>query len=165
MKPQLRKHLIACALLAGLGLSAQAQTTPTPAQPASAPKAERHHGHGKFDPAKRAERMNQRLAELKQKLQITPNQEQAWTSFSAAMQPPAQRAKPDREALSRMTTPDRIDQMRILRDQRNAEMDRRADATKAFYGQLNAAQQKTFDDETARMFQHRGMGGGHRHHG
>jgi len=162
MKPQLRKHLIACALLAGLGLSAQAQTSPTP--PASSPKAERHHG-GKFDPAKRAERMNQHLAQLKQKLQITPNQEQAWTSFSAAMQPPAQRAKPDREALSRMTTPDRIDQMRILRDQRNAEMDRRADATKAFYGQLNADQQKTFDSETARMFQHRGMGGGRHHHG
>jgi hypothetical protein len=162
MKPQLRKHLIACALLAGLGLSAQAQTTPTPAQPASAPKAERHHGHGKFDPAKRAERMNQRLAELKQKLQITPNQEQAWTSFSAAMQPPAQRARPDREALARMTTPDRIDHLRALRDQRNAEMDRRADATKAFYGQLSAEQQKTFDSESARMLQRRGMG--HRHH-
>lgn len=161
MKPQLRKHLIACALLAGLGLSAHAQTLPTP--PASAPKAEHHHG--KFDPAKRAERMNQRLAELKQKLQITPNQEQAWTSFAAAMQPPAQRARLDRDALSRMTTPDRLDQMRIVREQRNAEMDRRADATKAFYGQLNADQKKTFDSETARMFQHRGMGGGRHHHG
>ena len=159
MKPQLRKHLIACALLAGLGLSAQAQTAPTP--PASAPKAERQHGN--FDPAKRAERVNKRLADLKQKLQITPNQEQAWASFSAAMQPPAQRARPDREALAGMSTPDRIDHMRALRDQRNAEMDRRADATKAFYGQLNADQQKTFDSETARMFQHRGMG--HRHHG
>ena len=161
MKPQLRKHLIACALLAGLGLSAQAQTAPTP--PASgAPKAEHHHG--KFDPAKRAEQMNKRLADLKQKLQITPSQEQAWTSFSAAMQPPARRARPDREALARMSTPDRIDHMRVLRDQRNAEMDRRADATKAFYGQLSAEQQKTFDDETARMFQRRGMGRRH-HHG
>lgn len=163
MKPQLRKHLVACALLAGLGLSAQAQTqtAPTPAPAASAAaKAERQ---GKFDPAKRAERMNQRMAQLKQKLQITPAQEQAWTSFTTAMQPPAQAQRPDREALARMTTPDRIDQMRALRDQRNAEMDRRADATKAFYGQLSAEQKKTFDSETARMFQPRGMG--HRHHG
>lgn len=159
MNTRLRKHLVACALLAGLGLSAHAQTAPTPPE-GGAPKAERHHG--KFDPAQRAERMNKRLADLKQKLQITPNQEQAWASFSAAMQPPAQRARPDREALARMTTPDRIDHMRALREQRNAEMDRRGDATKAFYGQLSAEQQKTFDSETARMLQRRGMG--HRHH-
>lgn len=157
MKPQLRKHLMTCALLAALGVGVAA-TAQTPPAGASAPAAGGHHGHGKHDPAKRAERINQRLADLKQKLQITANQEAAWSSFSTAMQPPAQRQRLDREALSRMTTPDRIDQMRAVREQRNAEMDRRAEATKAFYGQLSAGQKTTFDGETARMFQHRGMG-------
>jgi hypothetical protein len=106
--------------------------------------------------ARHAERMN----ELKQKLQITAAQEGAWTSFTEAMQPPANRQRPDREALMRLTTPERIDQMRALRTQRNAEMDRRAEATKAFYAQLAPAPQKTFDEATARRW------GGHRgHHG
>lgn len=164
MKLHARKHLTTCALLAGLATAAFAQTTPaTPATPA-APAAERQHRHhGKLDPAQRAERMHARMAELKQKLQIKPGQEAAWSSFTTAMQPSAHGPRVDREALARMNTPDRIDQMRSLREQRNAEMDRRAEATKAFYGQLDAQQQKTFDDATARMFQ-RGGHGMHRHH-
>ena len=156
MKLHLRKHLLTCALLAGLGAVAQAQTTPaTPAAPA----AEGQRGHaGKFDPARRAERINKLLADLKQKLQLSAGQETAWTSFAAAMQPSAQRQRPDREALLRMTTPDRIDHLRTLREQRNAEMDRRGQAAKAFYAQLNAEQKKTFDAETARLFAR----GGHR---
>jgi hypothetical protein len=156
VKVQLRKHLVTCALLAGVGIAAYAQTAASPTPPASAPQA---HGH-KFDPAKRAERVNRRLADLKQKLQINASQEPAWTSFANAMQPPANVQRPDRAALAGMTTPDRIDHMRAMRDRRNAEMDRRAEATKAFYAQLNAEQKKTFDAETARMFQ----GGRHRHH-
>jgi hypothetical protein len=160
MKLHVRKHLFTCALLAGLGVAAQAQSQPAASGPG--PTAERHHHHGKHDPAKRAERINQRLNDLKQKLQIAAGQEPAWTSFANAMQP-APRQRPDREAIARMSTPDRLDHMRALRDQRNAEMDRRADATKAFYAQLNAEQKKTFDGETARLLQrgHRM----HRHHG
>ncbi len=33
--------------------------------------------------------MERHAAELKQKLQITPAQESAWTAFTTAMQPPA----------------------------------------------------------------------------
>jgi len=158
MKLHLRKHLATCALLAGVGLAAQAQTAPGPA-----PQDPVAHGH-RWDPAKRAERVQQRLADLKQKLQLAPGQEPAWTSFASAMQPPAQMPRPDREALARMPTPDRLDHLRALRERRNAEMDRRAEATKAFYGQLNAEQKKVFDAETARMFA-RGQHGKGRHHG
>lgn len=152
MKLHVRKQLLTCALVASLGTAAYAQVA-TPATPA-APAAEAQRGHHgkKFDPAKRAERVNQRLAQLKDKLQLSASQEAAWSSFAAAMQPPAQRRHIDREALQAMTTPDRLDHMRAMREQRNAEMDRRAEATKAFYGQLNAEQQKTFDSETARRF-------------
>jgi periplasmic protein CpxP/Spy len=161
MNRTFHKHIAACALLAGLGI-ATAQAQPAPAAPpaagASAPQG-RH-----FDPARMAERVNRRLADLKQKLQITAAQENAWNSFASAMQPPATMPqRPDRQSLAGMTTPERIDQMRAMRDRRNAEMDRRAEATKAFYAQLTPEQQKTFDAESARMFQHGPMHGGHGH--
>lgn len=154
MTRSFRKHFIAATVIAGACFgAAQAQTSPS--APANPPQQGRH-----FDPARMAARVNQHLADLKQKLQISAAQESAWTSFSTAMQPPANVQRPDRQALSAMTTPERLDQMRAMRDRRNAEMDRRADATKTFYAQLTPDQKKTFDTETARMFQ-----GGHGKHG
>lgn len=149
----LRKHIVTCALIAGIGAAAYAQTAPT--TPPAAPQGK----HERFDPAKRAEMRAKRLADLKQKLQIQPNQEAAWTSFTNAMRPSANTPRPDPQALANLSTPDRIDQMRALRTQRNAEMDRRAEATKAFYAQLTTEQKKTFDAESARRF------GRHGHHG
>ena len=154
MKLSIRKHIATLALLAGAGIAAQAQTAPTPP---AAPQGQHH----RFDPAKRAEFFARRMTDLKQKLQIQPNQESAWSSFTTAMQPPANRQRIDRQALANLSTPDRIDQMRALRNQRNAEMDRRAEATKAFYAQLTSEQKKTFDTETAHRGRH---GGGMRHH-
>ena len=155
------KHMAAAVLMATMGLTAATAQTPPPA---GAP--ERHHGH-RLDPAQmqeraaqRQERMAQRQAELKQKLQITPAQESAWSSFTAAMKPGARPPRPDREALARLSTPDRIDQMRVLRNQRIAEQDRRGEAIKAFYAVLTPAQQQVFDAETLRHG-HRGHGAGH----
>ena len=164
MKLHLRKQLATCALLAGVGLAAHAQTAPVPAPAATGTDAAQSHGK-RFDPAQRAERVNRRLADLKQKLQLSAQQEPAWGTFANAMQPPAQLERPDREAIARMSTPDRIDHLRALRERRHAEMDRRAEATKAFYAQLSAEQKKVFDAETARLFAGRRGMGGHRHHG
>ena len=149
----LRTTLATCALVAGAGLAA-AQTQPVaPAAPATPGGPAAHERH--FDPARMAERMNRHLADLKQKLQLSPAQEGAWSSFANAMQPQAPIQRPDPQAMAGLSTPERIDQMRAMRDRRNAEMDRRAEATKAFYAQLTPEQKKTFDAETARM--------GHRH--
>ena len=94
----------------------------------------------------------------------TPAQEGAWNAWTAAMKPPANLQRPNREEMAKLTTPERIDRMRQLRTQRQAEMDKRADATKSFYAALNADQKKVFDTETAR-FGHGGPRGGHgRHH-
>ncbi|MGZ5272445.1 MAG: Spy/CpxP family protein refolding chaperone [Ramlibacter sp.] len=145
----LRTSLATCALVAGAGLAA-AQTQPgAPVAPAAPGGPEAHGRH--VDPAKMAERMNRHLADLKQKLQLSPAQEGAWTSFANAMQPQAPMQRPDPQAMAGLSTPERIDQMRAMRDRRNAEMDRRAEATKAFYAQLTPEQKKTFDAETARM--------------
>lgn len=147
-----RKHLIAVALLASVGLGAIAQTAPAPANP---PAEGRYHH--RMDPAKMQERFTQRMADLKQKLQLTAAQEPAWTSFTNGMRPTGTMQRIDREALSKLSTPDRIDQMRALRNQRMAEMDRRGEATKAFYNALTPDQKKVFDAETSR----RGHRGGH----
>ena len=153
------KQLIAGAVLAVVGVVAVAQT---PAQAGG--------GMGRqerLDPARMHERMQahmaQRQGRLKETLQITPDQEGAWDAWSAAMQPPANWKRPDRAEFERLTTPERIDRMRTMRNERMGMMDRRADATKAFYASLNPIQKRVFDLETARHGHGGGRHGGHGH--
>ena len=157
MTSPLRTHLIATAL--AIAATAALAQSPAPAAPQGAGGAP----HGRhWDPAKMQERQAQRLAELKQKLQITAAQESAWNSFVGAVRPNLERKRMDRDALARMSTPDRIDHLRALRQQRAAEMDRRGEATKSFYATLSSEQQKVFDAETARMGHGGRKHGGHR---
>ena len=170
------KQLLASALLAGFGLAAIAQTPPAaPAGPGpgagGAPAQHMQHGK-RMDPAKfeemrkrRAEHMAKRMTDLKQKLALAPAQEGAWTTWTTAMQPPVQpHQRPDRAEFQKLSTPERIDRMRAHRTQRQAEMDKRLDATKSFYAALNADQKKVFDAESMRFMRggrHGGHGGGH----
>lgn len=157
----LQRHLIAAGLVAALGLGAVASAQTPPAGPAGRPDpAQREQFRARMQ-----ERMAQRLAELKQKLQITAGQEAAWTTWTAAMKP-APHQRPDRAELEKLSTPERIDRMRALRAERNADMDRRMDATKSFYAQLSADQKKVFDAESLRFLRGgRGGGMGPRHRG
>lgn len=79
------------------------------------------------------------------------------------MQPPAigQRPAQNRADWARLTTPQRIDQMQQRASERQQQMAQRGDAIKAFYAQLSAEQQKTFDERSRRD----GRRGDHRHHG
>ena len=161
------KRLLLAGLIATFAAASMAQTPPTPAPDG---KPGMQHRMGKHDPAKMKEFMAKRQAELKQKLAITTAQEGAWTAWTGAMQPPAVRpARPSREDFAKLTTPERIDKMREMRAQRQAAMDKRADATKTFYGALSADQKKTFDAESARFAGRHGGRGGHGgpggHHG
>ena len=155
MKP-IRTTLIAAGLALALGGTAFAQ--PGPMAGTGAQQAR---------PEQMRERMTARhtrqLTELKAKLKLDASQESAWKTFADAMQPPAlPPARPDRAALEKLSTPERIDQMQALHTQREAEMKKRGDATKAFYAGLNAEQKKTFDQETAHYMS---RGPGMRHHG
>ena len=162
MKPH-RRHLLAAGLIAAAGFGA-AIAQVQPSGPAGGPG--RDPARMEQFRAKMEQRMAQRLADLKQKLAITPAQEGAWNAWTAATKPPANLQRPNPEELAKLTTPERIDRMRQMRAQRQAEMDKRADATKTFYAALNADQKKVFDAETARRFGHGGPRGGHgRHHG
>lgn len=162
------KHFTAAAMIATAGMASYAQPATGGPQMDPAKRAEYVAKRAEHQ-AKRAERMAQRQAELKQKLGITSAQESAWTSFTNAMKPGERKARMDRDAFAKLSTPDRIDQMKSLRNTRIAEMDRRADATKAFYAVLTPAQKTTFDAETSKKRGghggHRGHGGGHGGHG
>lgn len=174
---QNRLHsLVLAGLLAGAGMTAMAQPGPgpdgagRPMMGASGPMAGQRGMQGRMDPARMEAMMAKRHDALKAKLKLTPEQEGAWTTFTAAMKPPAKTdfQRPDRAELDKLTTPERIDKMRALRNERmtamNAEMDKREEAIKTFYGALNADQKKTFDAEHARMGamhgEHRGPRGG-----
>lgn len=175
----LSRSLVVAGLMAGSALTSFAQTTPAAPKPTAAASAPTKHGdmhggmHGRMDPAKMEAMVAKHLADLKTKLKITPAQEGSWTTFTAAMKPPARPevARPDRAEMDKLTTPERIDKMRALRAQhqadRQANMDKREAAVKAFYADLNAEQKKTFDAEHSKMMHRwgdrmKGHGAGHR---
>ncbi len=111
-----------------------------------------HEGAGKGgERAERHQRMEQRMAEhqqkLRQDLKLTPQQEAAWTRYVESFKrpaPPAQR--PDREALQRMTTPERLDFMQARKAERDTHMNRIVEATRSLYAALTPEQQKVFDE-------------------
>ena len=152
----IRNTLIAASLWVGLTGLTLAQTAPE--AKTNGPRAERMD---KMQ-TKMGERHAKHLAELKGKLKLEAGQETTWAAFEQSMQMPGKSmARPDRVAMAKLTTPERIDQMQAHKVQRDAEMQKHADATKTFYAALNASQKKVFDTETARAMQ--SMGGGMRH--
>ena len=150
----LPRHAVAgaaAALFATLALPAFAQA---PVSNPSTPDPQVRYEPREESRPQRMERMQKRMGEFKQALQLNPAQEDAWNQYQQAMKPPTQPpARPDVEAFKQLSTPERIERLRALREQHAAEMDRRGEATKAFYAQLNPAQQKTFDAQSLRWMQ------------
>jgi hypothetical protein len=168
-------RIAAAALLAACAVGAQAQTAAPPAAPGSQPPGMHMHDPARMQQMQQMQQMHQqhmqerharRMESLKRILQITPQQEGAWTAWTSAMKPAA-RQRRNREEFARMTTPQRIDAMRQARAQRIAEQDRRGEATKTLYSQLSAPQQKAFDEVSLKFLSRGGHRGGmHRgHHG
>lgn len=169
-KPVLLAGLLATAAFAALSQAPAAGDCAGMLGAGGAMHEGRGHGRmGQMDPVKRQAWMNQRSAELKAKLKITPAQEGAWATFAAAMKPPADllAKRPDRAELDKLPMPERIDKMKALRTQRmtemNAAMDTRGEATKAFYAALTPEQQKVFDASAMRHPGADGHHGGARH--
>ena len=142
--------VIAAALGASAGVYAQAQApgAPPPAQ------GQRQMGQrGQMDPAQMQQRMAERQAERAQRvhdlLQITPNQENAFKAWQDAMKPPAIPSQADRQArrdaIDKMTTPQRFDDRLAQSTERFNAQKTRIEATKRFYNVLSASQKKAFD--------------------
>ncbi len=157
------KPVVLASLLAISAFAAHAQSTAAPATEDRAGHSMHAHageGHGERHTEWQARRA-QRAAELKAQLQLTADQERHWDAFVAAMKPPAHAARPQREDLAKLSTPERLDKMKEMRTQREATFAQREAATRAFYATLTAEQKKVFDDRTARMHRHghhRGQG-------
>lgn len=119
---------------------------------------------GKMNPEQMQKHHEQRASDLKAKLKLSPSQEGAWSTFSAATKPPADMGKMREQhaEMAKLTTPERIDRMQAMHVQRDTVMKQRGDATKAFYGQLTAEQKAVFDAQTGPGKRHRREGG---HHG
>ena len=139
------KHLFALSALGlSLGLSVHAQPFDGPSHGSQF----EHHRHmmEKFH--------EKRLSALKSKLKVTASQEAAWQQFVLSHQPPKKPllSPPDREAMAKMTTPDRIEKMQAQFEAHHTAMQdhmkERAQATLAFYNQLSDEQKKTFDAQT-----------------
>ena len=163
-RPPKIKPLLLAILLAGAAMSAMAQTPPS--GPMAWPGSEQRGmmRHGPMDPAKMQAIVAQRQAALKEKLKITAAQESAWSAFTSSVQPRADMHKRRREMraeMDKLTTPERIDTMRAQRTQRDAEMDKRGEATKAFYGALNPEQRQVFDAERMQGRPEHGFGRRH----
>ena len=159
------KPLLLVGLMAGAAFSALAQTPPAGPMGGQGGEQRGMLRHGPMDPAKMQAMMAKRQAALKETLKITAAQEGAWTAFTSTMQPSAdmqKRRMEMRAEMDKLTTPERIDKMRALRNQRDAEMDKRASATKTFYAALSPEQQKVFDAQPMRG-DHGGHGQGQGH--
>jgi protein CpxP len=152
MKPVL-KTILLTSLLASFTVLSQAQPAAGPGPGAGGP------GPNSDLRARMQEHRGQRVADIKAKLKLSSEQEGAWTTYLAAMKPPANVQRPNRADIDKLTTPERLDKMRELRKLREAEMDKREDATRAFYATLSAEQKKTFDANTGRPFHRRGPQG------
>lgn len=160
LKSPFSMPLLLAALLAGGGiLAATAYALPV-GSPDGKPRCEAGAGQN----AQSREAFHaQRLAALKEKLQLAPEQEAAWSTFAASLQPMGQPGM-DRQAmhaeLDKLNTAERMERMQALAASRHAHMTARAEAIKTFYTQLTPEQQKVFDAETASQRAHRGH-----HHG
>lgn len=141
----LRKSIIVGMTVLGIGASAMA---------APAVDAPREHAYAatKFDPAKRAERIEQRQQKLHDALKLTANQEAAWKTYLAAIKPQERIGRADPVALktadAEMNAPRRAEKRLEFSKARIAHQETRLEALKAFYAVLTPEQQKTFDQQS-----------------
>ncbi len=85
-----------------------------------------------------------RAYRLHQVLKLTPAQEPAWQAYQEKMKA-APMNFPDRDAMAKLSTPERLDAMQAMAKEHQTVMASHAAATKEFYAQLTPEQQKAFD--------------------
>jgi len=103
----------------------------------------------------RAKHQQKFLDDMKVFLQLQPTQEAAWQTFATSMKAAQKRpTRPSQAEIEKWSTPERIDKMMAIKQERDADMMQRLNATKVFYGTLTPAQQKVFDTQTQKLMMH-----------
>lgn len=136
---------LAPVVFGGVLLTSLMATASFAQQPPPAAAGQPRDGRGEWrrpDPEAMAARRAERLRAA---LQLRPDQEPALKAFLDAVKPPARPAPRERAGMAQMTTPQRLDAQRARMTEHLARFDQRAAATKKFYAQLSAPQQKAFD--------------------
>jgi periplasmic protein CpxP/Spy len=154
MMNTLRKRMLTG--LAVLYIGAGALTAHAQAPAAGNPPNQQERGDHAQMAARMKERIAKRQAELHDKLKLSPGQEGAWNTYIGRMQPADRPQRPDRDAMQKLSVPERMDQMMAMLKQHEQQLAERTAATKEFYAQLTPEQQKVFNAEF-------GKGWGHRH--
>jgi Spy/CpxP family protein refolding chaperone len=146
----LKSKLTMIVLTAAFAAGAQAQSAP--AADSGKPAAQ----HEKMDHAKMQAMMQKHIAELHDKLKLTPQQEPAWKTFIDAVKPGEMKmpSEQDRKAMDQLSAPDRMEKHLQMMKERMAKMESRLAALKTFYATLTPEQQKTFDDAHRQMMHH-----------
>lgn len=128
-----------------LGLSA----TTVPAQAEQA-HAGQHQQHGNW-----GERAAAHQKKLHEQLKLTPSQDAAWSTYTAAIKPAARGERPARGEWKSLPAPERLAKRIEMAKQHIAHMETRLAALNTFYGVLTPEQKKVFDANS--------MGHGKRH--
>ncbi|QBE63405.1 Spy/CpxP family protein refolding chaperone [Pseudoduganella lutea] len=149
----LRKNIIVGMTVLSIGSAAIAA-------PAAETAQHRAYAETKFDPVKRAERIEQRQQKLHDALKLTANQETAWKTYIAAIKPQQPVGRADRVSFKELNAPQRAEKRLELSKARIAHQETRLEALKTFYATLTPEQQKVFDEQRGHG-KHRGRA--HRH--
>lgn len=170
----LRKNVIIAMSVLSMGaasLTVHAQEAAASAPAASTGAKATHEGHRGGPRGERggnpAERMAKYQARLHDKLKLTAAQEPAWATFTAANAPvkPMGDWNAKREAMAKLSAPERMEQWIAMSKERIASQESRLASLKAFYAVLTPEQKKVFDDSVPGG-KHGGMRGHHGgHHG
>ncbi|PMQ18338.1 Spy/CpxP family protein refolding chaperone [Janthinobacterium sp. AD80] len=173
----LRKNVIIAMSVLSMGaasLTVHAQEAAASAPAASTQAKPMHEGHRGGPRGERggnpAERMAKYQARLHDKLKLTAAQEPAWATFTAANAPkkPMGDWKAKREAMAKLSAPERMEQWIAMSKERIASQESRLAALKTFYAVLTPEQKKVLDDSVpggkdgGRRGHHRGHGAHHK---
>ncbi len=141
----IRYPLISATLMVSLSGLSLAQNVAANSSTTQSPRTDRIQGMRQH-----MEEIHSRdLADLRDKLKLSPSQSAAWQVFAQHLQSPVPVfPRPDPLAMKKLSTPERLDQMLSRKAQRDAVMQQRVDITKNFYVDLNPEQMKIFDAET-----------------
>ena len=101
---------------------------------------------------KRGERAAAHQQKLHATLKLTPAQEAAWSTYTAAIKPAARGERAERGAWKALPAPERMAKRVEMAKQRVAMMETRLGATSTFYAALTPEQKKLFDENS----KHRG---------
>lgn len=118
--------------------------------------------HGGWDKDRHGEFHEKHMAKLHDALKLSASQEGGWKNFTQEIKPEERGPAFDREAMAKLSTPERLDRMLEKSRERQQKMESHVQAIKTFYTTLNPEQRKVFDEQ---FHSHRGMLRGWEHHG